>query len=194
MIVSTTCLSNKTPGSQDGHTGSITVTCNNGVLDKPSGSKGICLRSNCFIEDVRITLADGSDVAMGDLKVGDAVRGQTGVNIVKAIPTVNDDRPLYGFNGGEKIVTAGHPFHTAKGWKSIDPKQTPIEGHGIKVGTLKVGDRITMLDGSALRITSIDKAELGNHDLYNPMVSGVVVKMGGISGSGCDAGARTVCR
>jgi len=168
----THCLANGSPGAQTGRTGAITVTCTNGTLSKPSGSTGQCLRSNCFLHQVPVLLADGTSIPIDQLKPGDKVRGKNGINTVIQVPVVHDDRPVYGFNGGEKFVTAGHPFFTQDGWKSIDPTQTPVEGHGIEVKKLAVGDRITMSDGTALTITSIDRGELGENNLYNPVVSG----------------------
>lgn len=158
-----------------GGTGKIgfkSVTCFNGTLSSASGSRGDCRKANCFVGETMILLADGRSVPISELKVGDKVRGKDGINTVLSIPTVTDDRPLYGFNGGSKMVTAGHPFYTAEGWKSIDPRQTPDEGHAIAVTQLEVGDRLLRSDGSDYSITSIDKAELGEHTLYNPIMSG----------------------
>lgn len=152
--------------------GSITVTCNNGALDKASGSTGLCLKNNCFLGEVTVTLENGTAVPIASLEVGDRVIGQRSVNEVVAVPTLTDGRPIYGFNGGAKFVTAGHPFFTSDGWKAIDPSQTPVEGHEISVGTLQVGDRIRNEDGLLMTITSIDREESGAHTLYNPTVSG----------------------
>lgn len=152
--------------------GYITVTCNNGTLDKASGSTGMCLKSSCFLGEVRVTLADGVTVPIDTLKVGDKVLGQREINEVLSVPTITDGRPIYGFNGGAKFVTAGHPFYTTDGWKAIDPTQTPIEGHEILVGKLERGDRIRTEDGLLMTITSIDREESGEHTLYNPTVSG----------------------
>jgi len=45
--------------------------------------------------------------------------------------------------------TAGHPFLTEEGWKAIDPAATAGEHPRLRVGRLRVGDRLLALAGVA---------------------------------------------
>jgi hypothetical protein len=100
--------------------------------------------SSCFVAGTRVLLADGSEKAIEDISIGDALLGvgQT-VNIVQRFDhTRLGPRPLFALNGGPHFVTAEHPFLTPDGWKSIDPDATLAENANLKVGALGVGDRV----------------------------------------------------
>jgi hypothetical protein len=127
---------------------------------------------NCFLPDTLITLADGSQKKVRELKTGDEVRGHTGTNRVVRVPTFKNDQAIYGFNGGEKFVTGGHPFYTKEGWKAIDPSLTSTEGHAVKTTKLQPGDRLLLSDGEPFTIKTIDAEKSGAHELYNPIMDG----------------------
>ncbi len=145
-------------------------TCTNGVW---VASNAACLiNCHCFMPDVKITMADGSTKPIKDLQVGDEVRGKNGINRVTSTPNFDSDKKIYGFNGGTKFVTAGHPFYTKDGWKSIDPAETPGDGHTIAVTKLKVGDELLHEDGTPFRILSIEGEDQGTNHVYNPTMDG----------------------
>ena len=136
----------------------------------------------CFVKGVLVTLANGKQVAIENVEVGDVVRGQDGDNQVIAfdrpqliIPDVRDGT-LYGFNGGAKFITSEHPVMTKDGWKAVDQdKAKQFEPHlsEVLVGNLDVGDEILMLDGSYLVLESIDAhTDQPQQQLYNLMLSG----------------------
>jgi hypothetical protein len=87
----------------------------------------------CFIAGTVVTLADGTDRKIEDIKIGDHLLGLDGsINEVLGLVTPKlGERLLYGFNDGPAFVTAGHPFLTKDGqWKSIDPAATLLEKGG----------------------------------------------------------------
>ena len=135
------------------------------------GSSVQC-QQNCFLSDVMVTMADGSTKLISELQAGDAIRGYTQINHVLVVPTHQSDQAIYGFNGGKKFVTGGHPFYTKQGWKAIDPALTPTDGHNVKTTTLKVGDTLLLDNGKPLKIRSIEREESGDHELFNPSVDG----------------------
>ena len=160
----------QTSSSGAGYNGSCTALCTSGTL--ACTGTPTCTYSACFLGYVKITLADGSTKTMEELKVGDVVKGHTGNNTVKAIPVLKTSQTFYGFNGRPAMVTGGHPFWTAQGWKAIDPSLTPTEHHNVKTTKLEVGDVLTLDDGHTFTIRSIAPYQLGERDIYNPAVDG----------------------
>lgn len=102
---------------------------------------------SCFIGETRIAMADGTSKAIDQVEVGDAVVGEDGtINLVREIERpLLGGRRLHSLNDGAFFVTAEHSFMTDEGWKSIDPAATASENAGLKVGRLKVGDRLRSL-------------------------------------------------
>jgi Hom_end-associated Hint len=101
---------------------------------------------SCFTADTLVLLADGSEKAICDIKVGDRVLSGAGqVNRVVAVERPRlAGRKLYAFNGGAAFVTAEHPFLTPAGWKALDPAATAAENPALKVATLAIGDLLTV--------------------------------------------------
>jgi hypothetical protein len=147
--------------------GQATASCSGNTL-----SVNAWCSWNCFLGDTYITMADGAQKQVRDLKPGDRVKGQTRINTVLHVPNYDTHQALYSFNGEKAFVTAGHPFMTTDGWKAIDPDMTPEESHNILVGKLEIGDSLITEDGSAYVIESIDKADMGTMRVYNPMLNG----------------------
>ena len=102
---------------------------------------------SCFTAGTLVRMADGSAKPIEQIRVGDRVLGQGGIiNTVTGIERPRlGTRPVYGFNGARAFVTVEHPFMTAAGWKSIDPRATASENPTLRVGTLRVGDRVAVL-------------------------------------------------
>jgi intein/homing endonuclease len=87
-------------------------------------------------------MSDGSERPIEQIRIGDLLLGPDGeVNRVVELrrPRLRD-RKLYALNGSGHFVTAGHPFMTSDGWKSLDPEATMRENPGLPVGKLAVGD------------------------------------------------------
>lgn len=117
-------------------------------------------------------MADGTQKPIKDLRVGDIVQGETQYNTVLRAPIIDKTGKLYGFNGRKPFVTEGHPFKTTDGWKAINPRQTPLEGHTVKVTSLEVGDFIIREDGSTFEIREINASEPKKLRVYNPALDG----------------------
>ena len=121
-------------------------------------------------------MADGTSKAIVDLKVGDKVLGKGGkVNVVEKLREITEKTGfVYSLNGRGMFVTAGHPFYTKKGWKAIDPEQTPLDGHNLPtpVARLELGDELVRPDGTYEKLMSIAAEPLDGRKVYNPAVSG----------------------
>lgn len=171
------------PGSGGGYgPGSVGEGGGPGSTGTGSGLGSGNVGPTCFVKGVLVTLANGKQVAIEDVEVGDVVLGQNGDNQVIAhdrpqliIPDVRDGT-LYGFNGGDKFITSEHPVMTKDGWKAIDQdKAKKFEPHlsEILVGNLAVGDEILILDGSYLTLDSIETyKDQPQQQLYNLMLDG----------------------
>jgi hypothetical protein len=153
-----------------------------GSSSASAGGDGGGVGPTCFVKGVLVTLANGKQVAIEDVEVGDVVRGQDGDNQVIAfdrpqliIPDVRDGT-LYGFNGGDKFITSEHPVMTKAGWKAIDQdKAKHFEPHlsEVLVGNLIVGDELLVLDGTYLVLESIETyTDQPQQQLYNLMLGG----------------------
>ena len=135
---------------------------------------GGTLISSCFVAGTMISMADGTDIKIEDIIVGDIVKGKDGDDKVIALdPTLLGNRKLYAFNGSNNFfVTSEHPFWTTDGWKSIEPEKTKerdgVDLYNELTGALEVGHEIQTLDG-IIRIKSIEKKEINTPDLqlYN---------------------------
>jgi hypothetical protein len=129
---------------------------------------------SCFIAGTMVRMADGTDIKIEDIIVGDIVKGKDGDDKVIALdPTLLGNRKLYAFNGSTNFfVTSEHPFWTTDGWKSIKPEKTKerdgVDLYNELTGALEVGHEIQTLDG-IIRIKSIEKKEINTPDLqlYN---------------------------
>jgi hypothetical protein len=149
----------------------------------PSGppSKGYAVKTticdncdSCFIAGTKIRMANGTDIKIEDVIIGDMLKGKTSDNeVITLKPTTLGNHKLYAFNGNNNFfVTDEHPFWTKEGWKSINPKATKLYNE-LESGALSIGDYIQTLDGM-IRIKSIESKEINNEDLplYNFEVSG----------------------
>ena len=132
-----------------------------------------CPGDSCFIAGTKVRMADGTDMNIEDIIVGDLIKGKDGDNKVIALdPTLLGNRRLYAFNGSNNFfVTSEHPFWTTDGWKAINPEATKEESvdlYNELTGALSIGDYIQSLDGM-IRIKSIEEKEINTPDLplYN---------------------------
>jgi len=78
----------------------------------------------CFIPTAQVTMFDGSNKQIKDIKVGDKVMSVDGeANTVIATPVFNlGANKIHGFNGKQPFVTSMHPILTKEGWKNFNPK------------------------------------------------------------------------
>jgi hypothetical protein len=99
-------------------------------------------------------MADGTSRPIEHVRVGDRVLGHEGhINRVVGIKQpILGERPLYALNDDGYFVTAGHPFLTEDGWKSIDPAATALEISAMQVERLTIGDRLLSLTGAAIAV------------------------------------------
>jgi hypothetical protein len=149
------------------------VRCGTTTVTNPPVPPGPVYYASCFVADTMVTLANGVQKKIQDVKMGDILKGDTTNNKVLGFhqPTLGDNK-LYAFNGGDYFVTAEHPFLTTTGWKSIDPTKTKKEHIGITVTPLKVGD-ILVTDKGLVKIKTIaSKAAPASTQLYNFVLDG----------------------
>ena len=121
-------------------------------------------RGSCFVAGSQVTMADGSKKNIEDVKIGEKLLGQTGINTVMEFDHQMLDNgirtpDLYGINNLGKLMTSEHPIMTKDGWKSIDPSETRrLESHldHLNVTKLEIGDEIEMQDGTYTIVQSIE--------------------------------------
>ena len=114
-------------------------------LDHPGqGLRHAQAQESCFTAGTLILMADGSERPIEALRAGDLVVGRRGrINrVAQRERTSLGARRLYAINGGRPFVTAEHPFLTAEGWKAFDPEATRRENDLLRVGSLRLGDRL----------------------------------------------------
>jgi hypothetical protein len=129
-----------------------------------------CRNCGCFIAGTRVTMADGREKPIEQLRVGEQVLGPEGeVNRVVEIrrPRLGTRR-LYSLNGGAHFVTAAHPFMTSEGWKAVDPAATARENPLLQVAPLRVGDLLVAMQPARVL------AAAGGVALAEPLVPALV--------------------
>jgi hypothetical protein len=135
----------------------------------PGGGPG-----SCFIGGTRVLMADGSEKAIEEVRLGDQLLGAEGS--IKEV--LNYDHPLlgswalYAINGGSHFVTAEHPFMTKAGWKSIDPAASELEIPGLVTASLARGDQIISSRGTVQVISLESMSAAAETQLYNFRLSG----------------------
>ncbi len=119
----------------------------------------------CFPAGTLISMADGSEMPIEDVCVGDFVlsydtsRGVFVSNVVKEVVSPVRDG-VYSINDGLIRPTDDHPFYTRKvdgrvGWASIDPEKSE-GGYLMSPMRLEVGDSIFTIGGDWVTVDSID--------------------------------------
>ncbi len=105
--------------------------------------------SACFVAGTQVTMADGSRKNIEEVRIGEKIRGKSGVNTVLGFhrPLLGK-KALYAFNDGPAFVTAEHPFLTTDGWKALDPQLAKsVHLLDIEIGQLAVGDTLITENG-----------------------------------------------
>lgn len=122
---------------------------------------------HCLVKGTKITMADGSEKNIEEIKEGDEVLSYTtsntmGKSIVKAVAEKNHtDFVTYRFKSGRSLTcTLDHPLFSPKfGWVSCDPEKSKLYKGFVNVGTVKIGTYILQSDGSDDQITAIEKGK-----------------------------------
>lgn len=124
--------------------------------------------SECFISDTKIEMGDGTYKNIQNIKIGDKVKGETGINTVLDLyHYVLGDQPLYSINGGEYFVTKPHPFKTTDGWAAIDVKAAKYWNPDLEIEKLEVGD-ILITDKGLEKVNSIRQKDSDyDRSIYN---------------------------
>ena len=119
---------------------------------------------SCFVAGTQVIMADGSRKNIEDVQIGEQVQGINGINNVIAHdhwPLAG--RKLIGINGSGPFKTPEHPLMTQDGWKAFDSEVTKVEkpqiAHLMVNGSLQIGDKILMADGSWKEIESLEVFE-----------------------------------
>ncbi|KAJ4208239.1 hypothetical protein NW759_013674 [Fusarium solani] len=104
----------------------------------------------CFIAGTKVETSSGSK-AIEELSEGDQVLTRSGEAQqwgTRSDEVVENPSPdtLYGFNGESPFFTAGHPFFTTTGLRSVDPHTARKENPWLEVGQLKPGHVLLRLN------------------------------------------------
>lgn len=138
-----------------------------------SGIAGVAgsIGSSCFTAGTKVRLANGKDVDIQEVVIGDVLLGEEASHnrVVSFDRPILGSRLLYSLNDSIPFVTSEHPFLTSTGWKAIDPIATRRENATLQVGTLQVGDEIKLADGGFILLDKIQSNGLvpANTQLYN---------------------------
>lgn len=124
----------------------------------------------CFSSDTLITMADGTTKPIGDVQVGDRIlafnptTNSNEENEVEEI-MIRVDRDMYLFtldNSTTMIASDDHPFFViGKGYSSLNPSLTQSGYSSLvgKVSFIKKGDELLQVDGTPVKINSIEPIE-----------------------------------
>ena len=129
-------------------------------------------RQNCFLSDQLINMADGTSKKIGDVEIGDMVKGwDEATDTVKnstvheiQIKSHDDVYELTLENGKVLKPTGNHPFLTKdKGWTTIDGHDP---NHAGGSGPLEVGDYVHDINKDWIKVENITPVD-GDHSTYN---------------------------
>ena len=132
----------------------------------------MCGRQSCFLPDQLINMADGASKKIGDIEIGDMVKGwdeatdtvkKSVVNEIQ-IKSHDDVYELHLENGKVLKPTGNHPFLTKdKGWTTIDGHDP---NHAGGSGHLEVGDSVLDINKNWIKVENITPVG-GDHPTYN---------------------------
>ena len=144
------------------------------MVKKGGGKKGGG-GGGCFMPGTLMTLADGSQKKVEEIKVGDKLLGLFNkINEVKVVlnPKTNG-RKLANINDKGYFVTEDHPFMTSDGWKSCNQELSNENYPDLEVNQLGIGDEIKCKGDEVEKVTSIEFKEVdANTDLHNFTLDG----------------------
>ncbi len=119
----------------------------------------------CFGTGTLINMADGSQKAIEQLKVGDkvlawneALQQNTPATIERLGQQKHDDLMQISWEGGQIVSTPDHPFFVeAKGWAVLDPHTTGRYQGFDALAQIQVGDLLKLASGGSVRVQAIEK-------------------------------------
>lgn len=130
---------------------------------------------SCLSADTKVTLADGSQKLVTELKLGDLVKGSSGDHKITASNIYQSAlRVMYGINGGNALLTGDHPIKTTEGWKVINTEAAALYASkkGFAAHPLKVGDTL-VTDKGEVKVTAIKRfPKVDPISTYNIRVDG----------------------
>ena len=128
----------------------------------------------CFLSDTLITMADGTQKVIQDIKVDDKLKGQYGINTVLSLKKLHA-RPykglIYSINNSRPFVTIAHPFLTTSGWKAFNKKEAKKINPTLDIKELQIGD-ILIKDNDKKEEVKSFYGEYQDTKVYNFTVSG----------------------
>ena len=128
--------------------------------------------STCFVAWTKVTMADGTQKNIEDVKIWEKILGEWWINTVLWYDRpVLWERHLWSINGWEYFVSDEHPFKTTQWWKSFNPEMTKLE-IDLNTTELKVWDILVTAQWQE-EINSVDYID-ADYDtpLYNLLLDG----------------------
>ena len=111
-------------------------------------------KDDCVRADSLVTRADGSQIAIDQVKVGDRLKGPEGDVEVTQISRIEGDAYVfYRINDLKFRITGSHPLQTTDGWKELDAEGRHADSI---VGRLEVGDKLVGKDGTTIEVKRIE--------------------------------------
>ncbi|MBO7637104.1 MAG: hypothetical protein J6S89_11075 [Paludibacteraceae bacterium] len=122
---------------------------------------------HCLAKGTKITMADGTEKNIEEIKEGDEIltfttSNATSKSTVKAVTEKSHtDFVTYKFKSGRSLTcTLDHPLFSPKfGWVSCDPEKSKLYKGFSNVGAIKIGTFILQSDGSDDQIIAIEKGK-----------------------------------
>lgn len=143
--------------------------CTDPTADWYNATHNICY-SWCFVEETKVTMADGSEKNIEDVVAWDWLKWSIWPNKVQYVIRKSNDWKIYSFNGWRYFVTDSHPFQTTKWWKSINPEATKKWYPDFEVWKLEIGD-ILITENGNVELKSLDGKD-DPQDVYTFSVDG----------------------
>ena len=139
---------------------------------------GAVTGDQCFTAGTMVMLHDGTSIEIETIVEGDVVLGSGGSRntVVSLVSRDIEKGVLYSINNSDPFVTAGHPFKTTAGWKSIDPEVSreidPDLFEELGITTLATGDVLIASDNNNVTIDIIRGSYVDRETVYNLDVDG----------------------
>ena len=135
---------------------------------------GILAHNKCFVEGTLVSMADGTQLPIEDIKVGDLIQTYDTITteirntkVMSVANPIHDDIVFINFsNGITNENTFDHPYYVKdRGWCSYSPQLTK-ERYNIETNLLEIGD--ICYYGNELEEVTVKyiREELGNRQTY----------------------------
>ena len=135
---------------------------------------GILAHNKCFVEGTLVSMADGTQLPIEDIKIGDLIQTYDTITteirntkVMSVANPIHDDIVFINFsNGITNENTFDHPYYVKdRGWCSYSPQLTK-ERYNIETNLLEIGD--ICYYGNELEEVTVKyiREELGNRQTY----------------------------